>query len=196
MDYRISYVTVLAVITCALTPHSAPASEFPFQGENRQCDTVRLNGTARMLENGQLVGSESLTGIDTGEQREIHFTMDPLGTVDIDPASSGVTLATTHDFTSRFQGHVTFTTIDTIRIIPLGGTDPTCMDNPCGLIFTLDLVQGRGQYNCGQIVSGYDTDPGAAIPFTSFVNPLSPAPNGDTVFLNSRGKLCRCSGNN
>lgn len=38
--------------------------------------------------------------------------------------------------------------------------------------------------------------PGAAVPFTSFINPLMPVPNGDTVFLNSRGKLCRCSGNN
>ena len=127
---------------------------------------------------------------------EVEFTATPLGALEVDQTTGAVTLAASHDFTGVKNHSINFTTFDEITIVPLGGSDATCSQNACGLIFKLKLETGHGSYNCGETASGYDTDPTAQIPFTSFVNPLSPAPNGDTVILNSLGKLCKCSGDN
>lgn len=161
--------------------------------DRSRCDVVSLNGTGKMLEDGRIVGTEMLSVIGTEKSMEVEFTATPLGALEVDQATGAVTLAVSHDFSGVTERGVMFTTFDEITIVPLGGADATCVQNPCGLIFRLKLETGRGRYNCGEIVSGFNTDPSAPIPFTSFVNPLSPAPNGDTVILNSSGKLCRCN---
>ena len=164
-------------------------------GKN-SCDVVALNGTGTMLPDGRLVGSDVLTIIGTGETTHVNFAMVTLGATNVDQATGGVTLATSHDFKSTNSDQLNFTTFDEIKVIPLGGSDATCTQNACGLVFKLKLEKGHGRYNCGEIVSGFNTDPSAPIPFTSYVNPLAPAPDGGTVTLNSVGKLCKCSGNN
>ena len=160
------------------------------------CDVVALNGTGMQLEGGRIVGTETLSVIGTERTIPVKFSLVTLGTVDVDQATGGVTLATSHDFKSVNNRSVNFTTFDEVTVVPLGGTDATCTQNACGLIFKLKLETGRGHYNCGEIVSGFNPDPSALIPFTSYVDPSNPAPNGDTVSLNSFGKLCKCSGNN
>ena len=164
--------------------------------KSNQCDVVSLNGTGRPLEGGRVVGTEMLSIMGTNKQIEVVFSMITLGTIDAEQTTGGVTLVTSHDFIGTEKRSVNFTTFDEIKVVPLGGNDPTCTQNACGLIFKLKLETGLGRYNCGEIVSGFNPDPNATIPFTSFINPLSPAPNGDTVILNSVGKLCKCSGNN
>lgn len=164
--------------------------------EKGACDVVSLNGTGKMLEDGRIMGTERLSIVGTGKSFEVAFVTTPLGVLEADQITGAVTLAASHDFTSVKYRGINFTTFDEITVVPLGGTDATCVQNPCGLIFRLKLETGRGRYNSGELVSGFNTDPSAAIPFNSFVNPLSPAPNGDTVILNSLGKLCKVSGNN
>ena len=118
-----------------------------------------------------------------------------LGTTNNDQATATVTLSTTHDIKSTNNKSVNFTTFDEIHVFPLGGTDSTCVQNACGLVFKLKLENGHGRYNCGEIVSGYNPDPVATVPFTSYVDPFNPTADGDFVFLNSLAKLCSCSGN-
>jgi len=161
-----------------------------------RCDVVTLNGTGTMLPGGVLVGSDVITIIRTGKTKQVDFTMTTLGVIDIDKTNGGITLSASHDFKSTDNNKINFTTFDEITIVPLGGSDATCTQNACGLIFKLKLEDGRGRYNCGEIVSGYNTDPTASIPFTSYVNPLTPTPDGGTVVLNSVGKLCKCSAYN
>jgi hypothetical protein len=159
---------------------------------NAPCDVVSLNGTGILLEGGQIEGTEILQIIDSGKQIEVDFSLVTLGTVGVDPTTGAATLITSHDFASVNGRKVSFTTLDEIQVFPLNGSDVTCTTNPCGLIFRLAVETGRGRYNCGEIVSGLNPDPLALIPFTSYVNPFAPADNGDTVFLNSLGKLCNC----
>jgi hypothetical protein len=82
---------------------------------------------------------------------------------------------------------VHFTSFDEITTVPLQG-DPSCSQGECGLVFKLVLKKGIGDYNCGEIVSGYDPT------LTSFTSTLQ----DNTLQLNSVGKLCKCklSGNN
>ncbi len=159
-----------------------------------QCDVVSISGTGNLQADGSIVGSETLTVVATGKSIALSFDAVTLGALEIDPASASVTLAASHDFTSVESGKVNFTTFDEITIIPLGGSDATCIQNACGLLFKLKLEKGHGRYNCGEIVSGYNVDPTAPIPFTSFVDPSNPASNGDTIRFNSLGKLCKCGG--
>jgi len=187
----IALITIFAFQTLAL------ANGYPNLGRNsNSCDVVSLNGTGRFLEAGRIAGAETLSFIDTDKQIAVEFTMTTLGTTEVDQGTGGVTLASSHDFTAVNNQKVNFTTFDEVTVVPLNGTDATCTQNACGLIFKLKLKTGNGRYNCGEIVSGFNPDPMAQIPFTSFVNPAEPALNGDTVFLNSTGKLCKCSGNN
>lgn len=187
----IALLTIFAFQTLAL------ASGYPNLGRNsKSCDVVSLNGTGRFLEAGRLAGEEILSLIGTDKQIAVQFTMITLGTTEVDQGTSGVTLATSHDFTAVNNKKVNFTTFDEVTVVPLNGTDATCTQNACGLIFKLKLTTGNGRYNCGEIVSGFNPNPMAQFPFTSYVNPAEPAPNEDTVFLNSMGKLCKCSGNN
>lgn len=74
---------------------------------------------------------------------------------------------------------VNFTTFDQIKTVPLQG-DPSCGQGEYGLVFKLVLKNGIGDYNCGEIVSGYDPT------LTSFTSTLK----GNTLQLNSVGKLC------
>ena len=160
-----------------------------------QCDVVSLSSTGSLQQDGGIVGNGTLTVIETGESTELSFHAVTLGALEVDPDTSKVTLAASHDFTSVASGKLDFTTFDEISIIPLGGSDASCIQNACGLLFKLKLEKGHGRYNCGEIVSGFNTDPSAPIPFTSFIDPSNPGPNGDTVKLNSLGKLCKCDGN-
>lgn len=164
--------------------------------DKSRCDVVSLNGTGKLLEDGRIVGTETLSIFGTGKQLQVEFTATPLAALDVDQATGAVTLVASHDFSGVNNRSVDFTTFDEITIVPLGGNDATCTQNACGLVFKLKLETGQGRYNCGETASGFNTDPAAPIPFTSYVNPQSPAPNGDTVVLNSLGKLCKCSGNN
>ena len=184
------YNLILATVSCCVMQTTAMA------GDTSLCDVVSLNGTGTLLEDGRLVGTETLSVMGTEQATPVTFSMVTLGTIEIDQATGSVTLATSHDFRSENNRSVNFTTFDQVTVIPLGGSDPTCTQNACGLIFKLKLETGTGRYNCGELISGFNPDPSAAIPFTSYVNPLAPAPNGDTVSLNSLGKLCKCSGNN
>ena len=172
----------------------AIADERSNKSTKSKCDVVSISGTGNLQSDGSIVGNETLTVVATGENTALSFNAVTLGVLKIDPASASVTLAASHDFSSVESGKVNFTTFDEITIIPLGGSDATCIQNACGLLFKLKLEKGRGSYNCGEIVSGFNTDPAAPIPFTSFIDPFNPAANGDTVRLNSLGKLCKCGG--
>ena len=153
--------------------------------EQSGCDVVSLNGSGTRLENGVIVGSETLTIVATGEQIPIEFTAVPLGVTNFQDGE--VTFITSHQFNDVNGGKINFMTFDEIRTVPLDG-DPSCVQGTCGLVFKLVLEKGEGNYNCGQIVSGYD------LTLTSFTSTLQ----GDTLQLNSLGKLCKCrlSGNN
>lgn len=182
----------LIILTCCIFQTTAMADGD--DDDENSCDVVALNGTGTMLPDGRIVGSDVLSIIGKDKTMQLDFTMVTLGVTDVDQATGGVTLATSHDFKSTDSKRINFTTFDEIKVIPLGGSDATCTQNACGLIFKLKLEKGHGRYNCGEIVSGFNTDPSAPIPFTSYVNPLAPAPDGGTVTLNSVGKLCKCSG--
>jgi hypothetical protein len=197
MTKRTMSELVFGILACCTFQTTAIAGNSQDQDRgNSLCDVVSLNGTGKLLEDGRIVGTETLSIIGTEKQIRVEFTATPLAALEVDHSTGAVTLATTHDFTGVDNRSVNFTTFDEITIVPLGGSDATCIQNACGLIFKLKLEKGHGRYNCGETASGFNTDPAALIPFTSFVNPLSPAPNGDTVILNSLGKLCKCSGNN
>lgn len=188
-------LSVWLAVACLAFAATALADDRPNRDRyNERCDVVSLNGTARLLEGGRLEGTDIFTIIATGEEIEVDFSMVTLGTIEADQATGAATLLTSHDFASVKTRAIRFTTFDEIQVIPLGGTDPTCTMNLCGLIFRLKLETGRGRYNCGEVVSGLNPDPGALIPYTSYVDPFNATPSGDTAFLNSLGKLCRCVG--
>lgn len=159
------------------------------RAESGSCDLVALSGTGTVLPGLTIKGTETLTLVDSGRQIAVQFTAVPLGTVEIDPTTGASTSIYSHEFRSVGRRALLFTTIDEIKTVPLG-QDPTCGQNPCGLVFRLKLVEGRGQYNCGEIVSGYNPDPAATIPFTSYSD------TDGSVTFSSRGKLCKCSGSN
>lgn len=189
--------TLIVFLTCFTFQTTALANnDYSRNNEKSSCDVLSINGTGKLLADGRIVGKEILSIVGKEKQIEVEFTATTLGVLEINQASGAVTLATSHDFTEVNEHNVNFTTFDEITIVPLGGSDVSCTQNACGLIFKLKLEKGHGQYNCGEIVSGFNPDPTAPIPFTSYVNPLAPAANGDFVFLNSIGKLCNCNGNN
>jgi hypothetical protein len=150
-----------------------------------ECDVVALNGIGTRLDTGVIVGSETLTVIGTGEQIPVEFTAVPLGVTEFEGGQA--TFVSSHDFRGVDDDKVRFTTFDEIRTVALEG-DPTCVQGACGLVFKLVLEKGEGKYTCGQIVSGLDPES------TSFTSTLQ----GETLQLNSVGKLCNCrlSGNN
>ena len=149
------------------------------------CDTVTLNGSGTRLASGAIVGTETLTITATGEQIPVTFTAVPLGITDFQDGK--VTFVSSHAFEGTDNRRVNFTTFDEIKTVPLQG-DPSCGQGACGLVFKLVLEKGIGEYNCGQIVSGYDPT------LTSFTSTMQ----GTSLQLNSVGKLCKCklSGNN
>jgi hypothetical protein len=186
------FSVLLAVVSCFSTLTSAVAGNPGYAGNPaNSCDVVALNGNGTRLESGAIVGSETLTIVATGEQIPVTFTAVPLGITEFQDGK--VTFITSHEFKAVVNGHknghnLAFTTFDEIKTIPLQG-DPTCGQGECGLIFKLVLEKGTGDYNCGEIVSGYD--PTTLASFTSTLQ-------GNAVQLNSVGKLCKCqlSGNN
>jgi hypothetical protein len=149
------------------------------------CDVVTLSGSGTRLESGVIVGSETLTIVATGEQIPVEFTVAPLGITDFQDGMA--TFVSSHEFKGVNDRRLNFTTFDEIKTVPLQG-DPSCGQGACGLVFKLVLKTGIGDYNCGEIVSGYDPT------LTSFTSTLQ----GSTLQLNSVGKLCKCrlSGNN
>ena len=149
------------------------------------CDVVLLNGTGTRINDQVIVGSETLTVVATGETIPVEFTSVALGVTAF--ADGQVTFISSHDFKGVNDKKVSFTTFDEVRTVPLAG-DPSCTTGACGLVFKLVLEKGVGDYNCGEIVSGYDPTLNS---FTSTVH-------GATLQLNSLGKLCKCrlSGNN
>lgn len=149
------------------------------------CDVVMLNGNGTRLESGVIVGSSTLTIVATGEQIPVTFTAVPLGITDFQDGKA--TFISSHEFKGVNNRRVHFTSFDEIKTVPLQG-DPSCSQGECGLVFKLVLKKGIGDYNCGEIVSGYDPT------LTSFTSTLQ----GNTLQLNSVGKLCKCklSGNN
>ena len=157
------------------------------------CDVVSLNGSGKLLADGRIVGTETLTVIGTEKKVDVEFTSMPLGVLNADQTTGAVTLGVSHDFTGVNNRQVNFTTFDEITVVPIGeDANADCRTNICGLIFKLKLETGHGRYNCGEIVSGINVDPNATIPFTSFVDPFNSA-DGNTVQLNSFGKLCKCN---
>jgi hypothetical protein len=172
---------VLAAVACFSASTSATAGK-----PDSDCDVVSLSGTGTRLESGAIVGSETLTIVATGEQIPVNFTAVPLGITDFQGGE--VTFRTSHEFKSDHRHNIAFTTFDEIKTVPVQG-DPSCGQGECGLIFKLVLEKGSGDYNCGEIVSGYD--PTTLASFTSTLQ-------GNTLQLNSVGKLCKCrpNGNN
>lgn len=171
---------ILAVVTGLAAATNAGADN-PLN----RCDVVTLSGSGTRLESGAIVGSSTMTIIATGQQIPVTFTAAPLGITDFQDGK--VTFVSSHEFKGVGNRRVNFTTFDEIKTVPLQG-DPSCSQGECGLVFKLVLKKGIGDYNCGEIVSGYDTT------LTSFTSTLQ----GDTLQLNSVGKLCKCrlSGNN
>ncbi|MBU1223305.1 MAG: hypothetical protein KKA22_00425 [Gammaproteobacteria bacterium] len=149
------------------------------------CDVVTLSGSGTRSESGVIVGSSTLTLVATSEQIPVTFTAVPLGITDF--LEGKATFVSSHEFKGVDNRRVNFTTFDEIKTVPLQG-DPSCGQGECGLVFKLVLETGIGDYNCGEIVSGYDPT------LTSFTSTLQ----GNTLQLNSVGKLCKCrlSGNN
>lgn len=143
------------------------------------CDVVTLIGSGTRLESGAIVGSETLTIVATGKQIPVTFTAVPLGITDFQDGKA--TFVSSHEFSGVSNRHVNFTTFDEIKTVPLQG-DPSCGQGQCGLVFRLALKQGIGDYDCGEIVSGYDPT------LTSFTSTLQ----GNSLTLNSVGKLCKC----
>jgi hypothetical protein len=172
---------ILAGVACSAAATTAVAGS-PESG----CDVVQLSGSGTRLENGAIVGSETLTVVATGEQIPVTFTAVPLGVTSFQDGR--VTFATSHEFKGVTGRKVGFTTFDEVTTVPMQD-DPTCSQGECGLIFKLVLEKGIGDYNCGEIVSGYD--PATLASFTSTLQ-------GNALQLNSAGKLCKCggSGNN
>ena len=158
------------------------------QADGSDCDLITLSGTGEVSLDLKITGNETLTVVESGKEIPVEFTADPLGIVELDITSGVSTSIYSHDFKSERGRKLAFTTLDEITIVPLGN-DPQCINTPCGVVFRLKLTEGHGKYNCGEIVSGYDPDPNASIPFTSYAA-------GGVAYLNSRGKLCKCSGNN
>lgn len=152
---------------------------------NSGCDVVTLSGTGTRLESGVIVGSETLTIVATGEQIPVTFTAVPLGVTDFQDGKA--TFISSHEFKGITYRRINFTTFDEVKTVPLQG-DPSCGQGECGLVFKLVLGNGIGDYNCGEIVSGYDPT------LTSFTSTLQ----GNTLQLSSVGKLCKCgfSGDN
>lgn len=185
---------VLVILTYLAFQSVAIANDHSNKSATSQCDVVSISGTGSLQKDGSIVGNETLTVIGSGKSASLSFHAVTLGALELDPATSRVTLAASHDFASVESGKFNFTTFDEINIIPLGGSDASCTQNACGLLFKLKLERGHGRYNCGEIVSGFNMDPAAAIPFTSFIDPSNPDPNGGTVRLSSFGKLCKCDG--
>ncbi|HWR76793.1 MAG TPA: hypothetical protein VN283_06260 [Thiobacillus sp.] len=171
---------IFAVVTCFAAVPPAMAVN-PLNG----CDVVTLSGSGTRLESGVIVGSETLTIVATGEQIPVTFTAVPLGITDFQDGKA--TFVSSHEFNGVDSRRVNFTTFDEIKTVPLE-SDPSCSQGECGLVFRLELKKGLGDYNCGEIVSGYDPT------LTSFTSTLQ----GNTLQLNSVGKLCKCrlSGNN
>jgi hypothetical protein len=169
----------LALITGFTTVDNALAGN----SENG-CDVVALNGSGTRLESGVIVGSETLTIVATGEQIPVTFTAVPLGITEFQDGQA--TFVSSHEFKGGNDRRVSFTTFDEIKTVPLQG-DPSCGQGECGLVFKLVLKSGIGDYNCGEIVSGFDPT------LTSFTSTLQ----GNVLQLNSVGKLCKCrlSGN-
>ena len=172
---------LLAAVACFSTYAHAAAGK-----SESECDVVSLNGSGTRLENGAIVGNETLTIVATGEQIPVSFTAVPLGVTDFQDGK--LTFITSHEFKSDPRHDIAFTTFDEIKTVPLQG-DPSCGQGECGLLFKLVLEKGAGDYNCGEIVSGYD--PTTLASFTSTLQ-------GNSLQLNSVGKLCKCrlSGNN
>ena len=194
MKYQSITKLAVAVLTGLTLYNPVFASDDHDHSRNKnRCDVVSLNGTGQLLANGSIVGTEMLTILDTGKQIEVKFTATPLGVLDVDQTTGAISMVASHDFSGTNKRRVNFTTFDDLTIIPFG-EDPSCVTNACGLKFKLKLETGSGRYNCGEIVSGLNPDPSALIPFTSYVDPLSGTANGDTVILNSVGKLCKCTG--
>jgi hypothetical protein len=152
---------------------------------NNGCDVVTTHGSGTRLESGVIVGSSTVTLVATGEEIPVTFTVVPLGITDFQDGQ--LTFRSSHDFKGVNNRRVSFTTFDEIRTVPLQG-DPSCSQGACGLVFKMVLNHGVGDYNCGEIVSGYDPT------LTGFTSTLQ----GNTLQLNTVGKLCKCklSGNN
>ena len=171
---------ILAVVSGLAAVTNAVASN-PESG----CDVVTLSGSGTRLGSGVTVGNSTITVVATGEQIPVTFTAVPLGITDFQEGKA--TFVSSHEFKGVNNRRVNFTTFDEIKTVPLQG-DPSCGQGECGLVFKLVLKTGIGDYNCGEIVSGYDPT------LTSFTSTLQ----GNTLELNSVGKLCKCrlSGNN
>ena len=174
----------LGVILAVVTGFAAVTNVVAGNPESG-CDVVTLSGSGTRLESGVIVGSETLTIIATGEQIPVTFTAVPLGITDFQDGKA--TFVSSHEFKGVDNRRVNFTTFEEIKTVPLQG-DPSCGQGECGLVFKLVLKNGIGDYNCGEIVSGYDPT------LTSFPSTLQ----GNALQLNSVGKLCKCriSGNN
>lgn len=156
------------------------------------CDVVSINGTGRLQADGRIIGNETISVAGKSGATSVKFVAVTLGIIHVDQTTGAANLATSHNFSSVNNHAIDFTTFDELTVIPLNGADATCTQNVCGLVFKLKLEKGIGRYSCGEIVSGYNTDSAALIPFTSYVDPFNPATNGDTVVLHSMGKLCQC----
>ena len=164
-------VEMLALVTCFATVPTAVAGN-PGSG----CDVVTLSGSGTRLESGVTLGSSTMTVVATGEQIPVAFTVAPLGITDFQDGKA--TFVSSHEFKGVNDRRVNFTTFDEVKTVPLQG-DPSCSQGQCGLVFKLVLEKGIGDYNCGEIVSGYDPT------LTSFTSTLQ----GNTLQLNSVGKL-------
>lgn len=169
-----NFGVLLAVVTGFVANTNAVAGH-PVSG----CDVVTLNGNGTRLESGATVGSSTMTIVATGEQIPVEFIAVSLGITDFQDGKA--TFVSSHEFKGVDNRRVNFTTFDEIKTVPLQG-DPSCSQGECGLVFKLVLNNGIGDYNCGEIVSGYDPT------LTSFTSTLL----GNTLQLNSVGKLCKC----
>lgn len=168
----------LAIVAClpAITPAVAdnPKSE---------CDVVQVKGTGTRQPSGAITGNEVLTITATGQQIPIEFTSVALGITNVQDGK--VSSISSADFKGVDNRNINFTTFDEVTTVPLQG-DPSCTEGRCGLISKLKLVKGVGDYNCGEIVTGYDpSDPS----FKSFTSTT----RGGTFQFDSVGKLCKCN---
>lgn len=118
MTTKTTVSVILAGFACLAVCNVATSG--PAQSD---CDVVVLSGSGTRLDNGVIVGNETLTVVATGEQTPVEFTAVPLGVTKFEGGEA--TFISSHDFEGVNNRKVHFTTFDEIRTVPLEG-DPSC----------------------------------------------------------------------
>lgn len=137
------------------------------------CALYAISGTtAQETPVSPFVGELTLTNLITNGQRQVLSSTVMLGILGVD--ADGVQKAvTTHDMTSTDGAAISFTTFDDATLTPTG------VAGVFALASRAKLIDGRGKYNCGEVVF---SDP-STVDFSK---------GAGVATLHGLAKLCRC----